>query len=201
MTRVGVGMGRGHRAAAAVLVAAAWFLAGCSGSAPSSASLPPITYVPPSVQSAPSQPAPDSTVPQHGLAALCDQATQRAVSDVVEQQLAAFRARDFDAAFALASEQFRAITDAQGLKALISKGHPEVLDSVSHEFTECRRAAPDLVLAAVNVTGSNGNTVLLVYQFALEHEHWRILQSAPMNGHGSQGSSSSDSGDVPAGDV
>ena len=157
--------------------------------------IPPITQVNPPVPSEPASANP------HGNASgsdACLPDVKAAVDDVVGRQLAAFRAGDYDAAFALASEQFRAITDVQGLKALISKGHPEVSDAASHNFTECRQPNADLVLGAVTVTGENGNTVLLVYQFTFEDGSWHILQSAPMNGHGANtgGGGPSATGDV-----
>jgi hypothetical protein len=55
------------------------------------------------------------------------------------------------------------------------------------------------VLGAVSVTGENGKTVLLVYQFTLENGTWHILQSAPMNGHG--GSRPAPSGPETSGNV
>lgn len=181
----------------AALATALLVLAGCSSSAPVSgaASLPPIQFVPQS----PTE-APEPSEGQSGsVAGTCPDAVKSAVDSIVSQQLAAFKARDFDAAFALASEQFRAITNAEGLKALILKGHPEVADSVSHEFSDCRQPNPGLVLGAVSVTGENGKTVLLVYQFTLEDGTWHILQSAPMDGHGGGSELTSDpavSGDV-----
>lgn len=120
-----------------------------------------------------------------GLVAACDASTLKEVETVVQQQLAAFKAGDFDAAFALASEQFRAISSAESLRQLIMDGrHQEVVDSASHEFTDCRAPEAGRAAAVVSVTGKNGRTVLLVYQFVQEDGSWRILQSAPMGSHG-----------------
>jgi hypothetical protein len=104
---------------------------------------------------------------------------------LVSQQLDAFKARDFAAAFDLASVQFQAISSVADLEALINDGrHAEVLDSVSHVVGECRMVGPDAVMAAVTVTGSNGQTIALAYQLVLEEGHWKILMSRPMGGHG-----------------
>jgi hypothetical protein len=192
------------------LAAIALVVVGCSstGSATSPGSIPPIQFIPksaaPDAASAPSDdqgsaesgPEGDQSADGEsgGSATRCSNNVQAAVDTVVSKQLAAFKSRDFDAAFALASEQFRAITNAEGLKALILRGHSEVADSASHEFTDCRQANPDLVLAAVSVTGENGKTVLLVYQFTMEEGSWHILQSAPMDGHGGGSDLASDPG-------
>lgn len=186
---------------ASALLLAPLVLAGCGALGGTAASsIPPIPPIPPapSMSVAPVPSAASGSA--DGVAGTCDPSVSAAVDGVVSAQLAAFKARDFDAAFALAAEQFRAITDAAGLKALILKGHPEVADSVWHEFTDCRQPNSDLVLAAVSVTGENGKTVLLVYQFTLENGTWHILQSAPMSGHGGGGSGGG-SAPSPSGDV
>jgi hypothetical protein len=114
----------------------------------------------------------------------CDVDTIAGVEQVVASQLAAFRDRDFEAAFRLASSQFQSFSSVDSLRNLIMDGrHEEVANAASHEFTECRMPEPGRAYAAVSVTGLNRNTVLLVYQFVNEAGEWRILQSAPMGGH------------------
>jgi hypothetical protein len=127
----------------------------------------------------------DDEVDDDVPAPACDVDTIAGVQEVVSEQLTAFRNRDFDAAFALASAQFQAISSVESLRSLIMDGrHEEVADAASHEFTECRMPGPGRALAAVSVTGMNRQTVLLVYTFVNEDGEWRILQSAPMSGHG-----------------
>ena len=117
----------------------------------------------------------------------CNAETVGGIDQVVAAQLAAFKDRDFARAFGLSSMQFQAISSVADLKALIDDGrHAEVLDSVGYQITDCRVAGPAQAMAAVQVTGSNGNTVSLAYQFVVEDGHWTILMSRPMGTpHGS----------------
>jgi hypothetical protein len=162
-------------------------VSGCQSGTAADSAVPPIgvSMLPTAVPSEDESEPADDIEAHDGLGATCSGEASSGVERVVAQQLAAFKAEDFDAAFALASAQFQAITTAQGLRDLILDGrHQEVADSAGHEFTECRQPAPDQVLAGVAVTGANGRTVQLVYQFVREGGEWRILQSAPMDGRG-----------------
>jgi len=156
-----------------VASAVAVVLSGCSSGATGSTaatSTPPV--VPPPLLSAPATEA-------------CDPATLAGLEQVVTSQLEAYKARDFAAAFALSSSQFQSISSVDGLRALIDDGqHAEVLDSASHHIGECRGEGPGGAVAVVDVTGSNGASVVLAYQFVVENGQWKILMSRPMGSHG-----------------
>jgi hypothetical protein len=138
-----------------------------------------MTVAPPASQS-------PSANPGHA----CSEDTLAGVEQLVADQLTAFAARDFDAAYALASSQFQAMSTPESLQQLIQDGkHAEVLDSASHDFSDCREPHPGLSVAAVSVTGRNGETVVLMYQFVNEKGQWRILMSRPMGSHGGGGPS------------
>lgn len=96
------------------------------------------------------------------------------VDRTVTDQLAAFVAGDFRAAFGLASESFRASTDLAGFRAIILSGYPEVAAAADHQVVECRQQGPDRAVAVVAVTGENGVTAQLGYRFVLEPDGWRI---------------------------
>jgi hypothetical protein len=191
-------------AAGSAVLIAALALTGCQSSAPSSSSVPGVglSMLPTTVPSTEaSHPAGDldgdseGSADDDGLAAACDVDTIAGVQEVVAQQLAAFKTGDFVAAFALASAQFQAISSAESLRQLITDGrHLEVIDSASHEFVDCRAPNPGQASAVVSVTGRNGRTILLAYQFVLEEGSWHILQSAPMTGHGGSTEAPSDQG-------
>jgi hypothetical protein len=160
------------RLGAPLLLAGA--LAGCGSVGTSAPDVPPV-----------SRPAQAQSSPSGLPGQACSESTLAGIEQLVTEQLAAFANRDFNTAYGLASEQFKAMSTPESLKQLILDGkHAEVLDSASHEFSDCREPHPDLAVAAVSVTGVNGETVSLEYQFSREQGQWRILMSRPVGSTG-----------------
>lgn len=128
---------------------------------------PSATPEPPSASADPTS-APVPSLPE------CGRAAGRAVDRIVGRQLAAFAAGDARAAYALASEPFRAEVDLESFVAIIESGYPEVADSASYAVAECRQPEADVVLALVSVTGRNGRTVDMVYRLVRQPAGWRV---------------------------
>ena len=112
----------------------------------------------------------------------CRPAAGRAVDRVVGRQLAAFAAGDVKAAYALASESFRAEVDLQSFVAIIESGYPEVADSSSYVIAECRQPEAGVALALVSVTGRSGRTVDMVYRLVRQPVGWRVDGASPPQG-------------------
>ncbi len=148
-------------------------LAGCSaapGASPDGTVTTPPSVSSPSPSSSPStrDARPEEGIPE------CPTDVADAIDGTVAAQLAAFAAGDFRAAFALASESFRAAIDVKGFREVILTGYPEVAAAIGHRLVECRQQGPSSAAALVDVTGDDGVTARLAYRFVLEPEGWRI---------------------------
>lgn len=104
----------------------------------------------------------------------CEAAVFDAIDEVIGDQLAAFAADDYDRALALASEDFRAAIDAEGLAGIIEDGYPVAADAASHETGTCVRPTPSSAEVLVRVTARDGERGDLVYRLVEEAPGWRI---------------------------
>jgi hypothetical protein len=155
---------RSHRVAVAVAVAV--LSAGCVSSASPVAEAPEL----------PTAAAPDdASTAGAGEADTGDCSDDLAALDaVITEQLAAFAADDWDAAWALTSRQFRAAgVDAEGLREIVTSGYPEAADAADHEVLGCALAGDDAQVL-IEVTSTDGETAGLVYLMTREEAGWRV---------------------------
>jgi hypothetical protein len=97
-----------------------------------------------------------------------------ALDAVITEQLAAFAADDWDAAWALTSRQFRAAgVDANGLREIVTSGYPEAADAEDHEVLGCALAGGQAQVL-IEVTSADGETAGLVYLMTREEAGWRV---------------------------
>lgn len=67
----------------------------------------------------------------------CDEATLAAIDEVIDGQLAAFRAGDFERALSFASAGFRAGVTPERFEQLITQGFPAVREAKGHRSAQC----------------------------------------------------------------
>lgn len=98
----------------------------------------------------------------------------RALDAVIDEQLAAFAADDWERALSLTSRRFRAGgVDADGLRRIVTSGYATAADAADHEVRGCVRAG-DEAQVLIEVTGSDGSSLDLVYLMTREDGRWRI---------------------------
>lgn len=142
---------------------------------------------PPSDDQAPGDQAPDDAEPEEDPAApgadphgpdgqvpTCDDDATVAIDAVIGEQLAAFAADDYDRALELASQDFRAAIDADGLAGLIEDGYPVAAMAASHELGPCVQPSPRTAEVLVQVTAQDGARGDLIYRMVEEAPGWRI---------------------------
>lgn len=164
------------RQVALAAAGAALALSSCSGtplagsvSSPSRPGSSPSTDPSPAPTPDPSSdPSPAPSLPP------CTDATLTGVGTTLDAQFAAFAARDFRAAFALASESFRSGVDLTAFRRLIRQDYPEVADAAGYDVIECVEYGSSAAAARVDVTGANGRTVQLAYRFVAEPDGWHV---------------------------
>lgn len=97
-----------------------------------------------------------------------------ALDAVIDEQLAAFAADDWERALALTSRRFRAGgVDADGLRRIVTSGYAPAADAADHQVRGCVRAG-DEAQVMIDVTGSDGSTLQLVYLMTREDGRWRV---------------------------
>ena len=108
-------------------------------------------------------------------ASACAQSTAlSAPGDIVLRQLAAFRANDWEAAYALASESIRALFDRAAFEDMVRSGYPEIARSTDAAITDGEEAPDGSVYLTVVVRGANGSAVEALYEMVREHAGWRV---------------------------
>lgn len=151
---------------------------GPTGDAGSDDTLPPPEDGPGPADGAPGPPGgatppadphgPDGDVPA------CGEGTARDIDAVIGDQLAAFADDDYERALELASRDFRAAIDAEGLAGIIEQGYPVASDAASHETGACVQPTPVTAEVLVRVTARDGDRGDLVYRLVDEDDGWRI---------------------------
>lgn len=112
--------------------------------------------------------------------AACPQRRLAAIDEVVAQQLAAFRDRDFAAALALATDGFRSSFTPERFEQVMTDSFAAVLASDDHEVSQCV-GADGQALALVELRGPGG-AVGLLYDMRHEDGRWRINGASPHTG-------------------
>lgn len=114
----------------------------------------------------------------------CDDATRTAMAEVVDGQLAAFLDRDWDAALAFASSDFRDDFDPASFAAVITDQFPTVANHVARDLGPCAIADTGPPVARgtiiVTVTDDDGSRQELAYLMAREDDTWRIGGAVPV---------------------
>ena len=164
-----------------------------AGTSDGDAATPPdLDAVPPD---APDPHGPDGEVPA------CGDTDRRDIDAVIGDQLAAFATDDYDRALELASQDFRAAIDAEGLASIIEEGYPVASDAASHETGACVQPTSGTAEVLVRVTARDGVRGELVYRLAAEAEGWRIAGAVQV-GDGDDGetvlTAGTSVGDAPA---
>jgi len=108
-----------------------------------------------------------------GTAVAGDEAT--VIRDVIERQLAAFRADDAGAAYGFAAPMIRRMFPSPDIfMTMVRTGYPEVYRAQSYSF-EPLEADGSGRLQKVWITGDNGERVLALYTMTrLDDGSWRI---------------------------
>ena len=89
-------------------------------------------------------------------------------------QLEAFRAGDFDAAYAFASANIKQIFDRPSFETMVRNGYPEIARSISAVVMEGDVGPGGQVYLRLIVQGANGRSVDAVYELVREGTDWRI---------------------------
>lgn len=125
--------------------------------------------VPPGAPDAPQPPTPEA----------CAAADLAAIDAVIAAQLDAFADDDWEAAFALASVEFRAGTDPDAFAALIEDSFPVIVDDAEHRSVACLVRRPGAAEVRVEVTAADGERADLVY-LLVDEDGWAIAGAVPL---------------------
>ncbi|MFO8076432.1 MAG: DUF4864 domain-containing protein [Actinomycetota bacterium] len=113
----------------------------------------------------------------------CEPVVAEAVDGVLADQLAAFAAQDWEAAWEHASDAFRRSVDAEGLAAIVEEDFPVVAEAASHDVERCEQRG-DRVAALVAVVGRSGEQALLAYELVRERGAWAVDGAVTLEGRG-----------------
>ncbi|MFQ5597521.1 MAG: DUF4864 domain-containing protein [Nitrospiria bacterium] len=107
-------------------------------------------------------------------AAFVEDAEVGRVQSLIREQLAAFNADDYPAAYRLASSRIQSVFSLASFEHMVQEGYPQIAKSrvASFEeiaFSENRQGAT----ALVQVTGMDRTTVIAQYILILEKGHWK----------------------------
>lgn len=98
----------------------------------------------------------------------------RQIKSVIQQQLAAFNAEDYDAAYQYASKDIQSAFSRVEFEAMVRSGFPQIAHSLKSSFGKIELAEDGThAEALVHVTGENHVTVLARYMLVLEEEGWK----------------------------
>ncbi len=98
----------------------------------------------------------------------------RAATEVIMQQLEAFRREDYDTAYTFASEEIRALFDRQAFERMVKSGYPEIARSTAALVGQTETAPDGHVYIRLRIRGSNGNSIEALYDMVWEDGRWRI---------------------------
>lgn len=101
-------------------------------------------------------------------------AVKKDISQVVEGQLAAFRANDFAKAYSFASTEIQSLYSAGDFESMVRKSYPAIARSSSAECNSTFDSG-DEALMDVHVRGAQGTASgNFRYRFHKEGDRWRI---------------------------
>jgi hypothetical protein len=97
------------------------------------------------------------------------------IQGVIRQQLKAFSAEDYPAAYRHASKQIQSKFTPDEFKAMVRTGYPQIAKSLRAVFGEIRYSDDRLhATAQVDVTGTDLVTVRARYRMVMEDGSWKI---------------------------
>ena len=96
-----------------------------------------------------------------------------AAGDLVLRQIAALRVRDFTAAYACVSTDFRKHFTPGEFEWMVKRAHPEVASS-AYAFVVRTHEAAGFLYVTVKVQGRNGQHVEALYEMVREKGQWRV---------------------------
>ena len=105
--------------------------------------------------------------------------TRDEVRAVVEAQLAALRAGDFDQAYGFAAEGIRRQFDARLFGAMIKRGYPALLRPGQSDLGVVRDDGENLAQVLVTVTDRQKRITVYRYWLVQEEAGWRISGVVP----------------------
>ncbi len=106
--------------------------------------------------------------------ALPVQAQQQAITDVIDQQLQAFKADDFDRAFTFASPNIKSIfRTPENFGTMVRNGYPMVWRPAEVRYLDLREIQGNL-WQRVQITDTAGRVHLLDYQMIETENGWQI---------------------------
>ncbi|MCM2561725.1 DUF4864 domain-containing protein [Lutimaribacter sp. EGI FJ00015] len=106
--------------------------------------------------------------------ALPGHAQQQAITDVIDEQLQAFKADDFDRAFTFASPTIKDIfRTPENFGAMVRRGYPMVWRPAEVRYLQLRDEAGSL-WQRVQITDAQGRVHLLDYQMIETENGWQI---------------------------
>jgi hypothetical protein len=92
----------------------------------------------------------------------------------VLEQLEAFRAGDFDAAYGFASAEIRLQFDRGQFERMVRGGYPEIARPGRVVVDGAERAATGHVFVFLRIHGANGQAVQAVYDMVEEGGAWKV---------------------------
>ena len=101
------------------------------------------------------------------------EAVKKAISAVIESQLAAFRAEDYAKAYTFAAEEIRGMFSLAQFEAMVKGGYPIIAHSSSAEFGIAIDTGDEAVVT-VKVQNADGKAVSYQYHMTRQKGVWRI---------------------------
>lgn len=106
---------------------------------------------------------------------LADDPSGQPIREVIHQQLNAFNADDYAAAYRLASRRIQYKFTLDEFKAMVRTGYPQIARSLRTAFGGISYSEDKVhATARLDVTGVDLVTVRAEYRMVLENGHWKI---------------------------
>ncbi len=99
---------------------------------------------------------------------------EQAAAESVLRQLDAFRANDYDAAYAFASTEIHGIFTLEAFERMVKTGYPEIAASTRAPVASTRPQPDGRIYVVVKIRGANGQYVEAVYEMVRETGAWKI---------------------------
>ena len=101
------------------------------------------------------------------------EALKKEFSQVIEAQLAAFRAGEYDKAYAFAASQIKDMFPVENFKEMVEAAYPVIAHSTTAEFGLAIDTGDE---AVINVRVENADKKSVLYQYTLHKEEgtWKI---------------------------
>ena len=120
-------------------------------------------------------PAPRLSEPDNS----CGAVVEEGIAQTITAQIDALEKGDFDAAYAMASQQFQSQFSEEAFQGVISGGFAFLMEPVSVVFSDCIfDSETTSAQTRVTVTTVSGEGWTLMYQLAKSEEGWRIEGAA-----------------------